>query len=136
MRMRLGTLASVSGLALVISCSVGRLFDAPPIKVIGVTPVRAVDSDPAVSGASRAAALVLSTTGGHQPHGWTAYRATNAVWLWVSADSGSAPDTVDLALDPTDLPPAIYRDTIVIVPDDPGAAQLRVPVELRIVDST
>jgi hypothetical protein len=136
MRTRQRTLASVAGLALVIGCSVGKLFDAPPTKVIGVTPARVVDSAPAGSGASRAAALVLSTTGGDQPRAWTAHRATKAQWLFVSADSGSAPDTVELALDPTGLAPGIYRDTIVIVPDDPGAAQLPVPVELRIVDSS
>jgi hypothetical protein len=135
MRTRQATLASLAGLALVISCNVGKLFDAPPTQVIGVTPARVVDSAQAGSGASRAAALVLSTTGGDKPHTWAAHRATNAPWLYVSADSGSAPDTVDLALDPTGLEPGNYRDTIVIVPDDPGAAQLRVPVELRIFDS-
>ena len=136
MRTRQGTLASLSGLALLISCSVGKLFDPPPTQVIGVTPVRVVDSATAGSGTSRAAALVLSTTGGDRPRTWTAHRATNAQWLSISADTGSAPDTVDLALDPTGLAPGIYRDTIVIVPDNQGAAQPRVPVELRILDST
>jgi len=136
MHIRQRTLASVSGLALVIGCSVGKLFDAPPTKVIGVTPARVVDSVQAGSGASRLTSLLLWTTGGDQPRGWTAHRANDAPWLTVSADAGSAPDTVDVAIGPTDLPPGSYRDTIVIVPDDPGAAQLFVPVELRIVDST
>ena len=98
--------------------------------------MRVVDSAPVGSATSRAAALAISTTGGDQPRKWTAHRTTNADWLFVSADTGSAPDTVELALDPTNLPPGIYRDTIVIVPDARGAAQLRVPVELRILDTT
>ena len=136
MRTRQGILASLSGLALIISCSVGKLFDSPPTQVIGVTPMRVVDSAPVGSTTSRAAALAISTTGGDQPRKWRAHRATNADWLFVSADTGSAPDTVELALDPTNLAPAIYRDTIVIVPDAQGAAQPHVPVELRILDTT
>ncbi len=136
MRTRQGILASLSGLALIISCSVGKLFDSPPAQVIGVTPMRVVDSAPVGSTTSRAAALAISTTGGDQRRKWRAHRATNADWLFVSADTGSAPDTVELALDPTNLPPGIYRDTIVIVPDGQGAAQPHVPVELRILDTT
>ena len=136
MRMRPRTLASVSGLALVIGCSVGKLFDSPPVKVIGVTPPWVIDSAPAGSATTVPAKLMISTTGGGEPRTWKAHRAANAVWLWVSADTGSTPDTVELALDPHYLPPGTYRDTIVIVPDDPGAAQLRVPVQLHVTDST
>ncbi len=136
MSMRPRTLASVSGLALVIGCSVGKLFDSPPIKVIGVTPPWVIDSAPAGSATTVPAKLMISTTGGGEPRTWKAHRAVNADWLWVSADTGSTPDTVELALDPHYLPPGTYRDTIVIVPDDPGAAQLRVPVRLHVMDST
>ncbi|HYT75060.1 MAG TPA: hypothetical protein VEL79_09960, partial [Vicinamibacterales bacterium] len=76
--MRQRTLASVSALALVIGCSVGKLFDSPPVKVIGVTPARVVDSARAGSATTLPAALMISTTGGREPRTWTAHRATNA----------------------------------------------------------
>src|SRR6266516_2012407 len=79
MRMRPRTLASVSGLALVIGCSVGKLFDSPPIKVIGVTPPWVVDSAPAGGDTTVPAALMISTTGGGQPRTWTAHRVGGAV---------------------------------------------------------
>ena len=60
MRMRQRTLASVSALALVIGCSVGKLFDSPPVKVIGVTPARVVDSARAGSATTLPAALMIS----------------------------------------------------------------------------
>jgi len=101
--------------------------------VIDVTPSRVVDSAPAGSSATRAAALILSTARGNAPPPWTAHRAADAPWLTIAAAPGSAPDTIRLALDPTGLAPGIYRDTIVIVPQDPSIAQLHVPVELRIV---
>jgi hypothetical protein len=133
MRTKQGRLAFLTGLALAIGCSVGTLLDAPPSKVIDVTPSRVVDSAPAGSGATRAAALILSTARGNAPPPWTAHRAADAPWLTIAAAPGSAPDTIRLALDPTGLAGGIYRDTIVIVPQDPSIAQLHVPVELRIV---
>src|SRR5439155_1049673 len=132
MRTKLGRLAFLTGLALVIGCSVGKLFDAPPSKVIGVTPSRVVESVRAGSSATRAATLVLSTARGDAPPPWTAHRAANAPWLTIGAP-GSAPDTIRLTLDPTSLERGIYRDTIVIVPQDPGIASLHVPVELQIL---
>jgi hypothetical protein len=133
MRTKQGRPASLAGLALVIGCSVGTLFDAPPSKVIDVTPSRVVDSAPAGSDATRETALVLSTARGDAPPPWTAHRATDAPWLTIGAATGSGPDTLPLTLDPTGLAPGIYRDSIVIVADDPSIAQLHVPVELRIV---
>ncbi|HLQ59074.1 MAG TPA: hypothetical protein VK113_06115, partial [Gemmatimonadales bacterium] len=135
MRTKQGRLASLAGVALVISCSVGQLFDAPPSKVINVTPARVVDSAPAGSGATRAAALVLSTARGNAPPPWTAHRAANAPWLTIGAAPNPAPppDTLRLTLDPTGLARGIYRDTIVIVPQDPSIARLHVPVELQIL---
>src|SRR5882672_10677115 len=103
MRTIQGKLASLAGLALVISCSVGSLLDAPPSKVIGVTPSRVVDSAREGSSATRAAALAFSTTRGDAPPPWTAHRAANAPWLTITADTGSATDTLRLALDPTGL---------------------------------
>src|SRR5882762_5653161 len=132
MRTKQGSLASLAGLALVISCRVASLLDAPPSKVIGVTPARLVDSAPAGSGATRAIALILSAAHGNAPPPWTAHRAANAPWLTIAADT-SAPDTLHLALDPKGLERGIYRDTIVIVPQDQSIARLRVPVELRIL---
>src|SRR6185295_19206871 len=130
MRTNPGRLASLAGVALVISCSVGSLLDAPPTKVIGITPARVVDSAPARSAAPRAVALVLSSARGDAPPPWTAHSAASAPWLSLAPD---APDTLQTTLDPSNLDPGVYRDTIVIVPDDPSIAQLRVPVELRIV---
>src|SRR5437899_5435352 len=103
MRTKQGRLAFLTGLALVIGCSVGALFDAPPSKAIGVRPSRVVESAPAGSGATRAATLVLSTARGEAPPPWTAHRAANASWLTIAAatDSARPPDTLRLALDPT-----------------------------------
>src|SRR6266581_1729416 len=131
MRTNLGRLASLVGLTLAISCSVGSLFDAPPTKVIGVTPARVIDSAQEGSSAPQSAALVLSTAHGDAPPPWTAHQAVNAPWLAIAADT-AIPDTLQLALDPTGLEPGVYRDTIVIVPQDPSIARLHVPVELRI----
>ncbi|HYU27993.1 MAG TPA: hypothetical protein VEK83_03130, partial [Gemmatimonadales bacterium] len=130
MRTKQGKFASLAGLALVISCSVGTLFDAPPSKVIAVTPSRVVDSAQENSDTTHTAALALSTARGDEPPPWTAHRAANARWLTIAGDSSSAIDTLQLALDPTGLPRGIYRDTIVIVPQDPSIARARVPVEL------
>src|SRR3989441_6835550 len=135
MRTKQGLLASLAGLALVIGCSVGTLFDAPPSKVIDVTPARVVDSAPAGSGATRAAALILSTARGDAPPPWTAHRAANAPWLTIAGatDSAPPPDTLRLALDPTALAHGIYRDTIEIVPQDHSIAQLHVTTEPAIL---
>ena len=54
MRTKQGSLAFLAGLALVIGCSVGKLFDALPNKVIDVTPARVVDSAQTGSSAARA----------------------------------------------------------------------------------
>src|SRR6266566_9556836 len=107
MRTKQGRLASLAGLALVISCSVGTLFDAPPSKVIAVTPSRVVDSAQENSDTTHTAALALSTARVHQPPPWTAHRAANAPWLTITGDSSSAIDTLQLALDPTGLPRGI-----------------------------
>src|SRR2546427_10496011 len=135
MRTKQGRLAFLTGLALIISCSVGTLFDAPPSKVIGVTPSRVVESAPAGSGATQSATLVLSTARGNAPPPWTAHRAANAPGPTIAAatDSARPPDTLRVALNPTGLAHGVYRDTIVIVPQDPSIAQLHVPVELQIL---
>src|SRR2546422_11651931 len=104
MRTIQGKLAFLAGLALVIGCSVGSLLDAPPSKVIAVTPSRVVDSAQAGSNATRAAALAISSARGDAPPPWTAHRAANAPWLTITGDSSSAIDTLQLTLDPTDLP--------------------------------
>jgi len=132
MRTQQGRLASLA-VALIIGCSVGKLFDAPPAKVIKVTPGRVVDSAAEGSSAPQAAALVITTLQRDAAPSWTAHRAANAPWLTLAAATGSAPDTLGLALDPTGLSSGIYRDTVVIVPNDGDVAQLRVPVELRIL---
>src|SRR5882762_11588507 len=111
MRTNQGKLASLAGLALAISCSVGSLLDAPPSKVIGVTPSRVVDSAQAGSNATRAAALSISTARGGAPPPWTAHRAANAPWLAIAAGAGT-PDTLRTSLNPSGLPSAVYRDTI------------------------
>jgi len=133
MRTTQGRLAFLAGLTFVIGCSVGTLFDAPPSRVIDVTPARVVDSARAGSAATRSSALVLSTARGDAPPPWTAHRAANAQWLTIAATTDSAPDTLRLALDPTGLAPGIYRDTIIIVPQNSSIAQPHVPVELRIL---
>src|SRR5437773_701688 len=127
-----GRLASLAVALIIIGCSVGKLFDAPPAKVIDVTPSRVVDSA-STGSAADSAALVISTSQRDAPPSWTAHRAANASWLTLADNTGSAPDTLRLTLDPTGLPSGSYRDTIVIVPDDKGVAQLRVPVELRVL---
>ncbi|PYP94379.1 MAG: hypothetical protein DMD38_15920, partial [Gemmatimonadetes bacterium] len=109
MRTDRGRLAFLAGLALVIGCRVAALLDAPPNKVIDVTPARVVDSALAGSGATRAAALVLSTARGGTPPPWTAHRAANAPWLAIAADTATL-DTLRMALDPSRLPPGVYRD--------------------------
>src|SRR6266576_4087812 len=127
-----GRLAPLA-VALIVSCSVGKLFDAPPAKVIDVTPSRVVESASEGSSDTKSAALVISTLQRDAAPSWTAHHAANAAWLTLAAGTGSAPDTLGLALDPTSLSSGIYRDTIVIVPDDSNVARLRVPVELRIL---
>lgn len=126
-------LAFVAGLAFFISCSVGKLLDAPPNKVIGVTPSRVVVSMPAQGAAPRDTQLAISATTGDGPRPWTAHLAGNAQWLTFEADTGSAPGTLGLTLDPTGLATGTHRDTVVIVPNDRGIAQVRVPVELQIL---
>ena len=132
MRTQQGKLASLA-VALIIGCSVGKLLDAPPNRVIDVTPSRVVDSVPAGSSATQSAALLISTADRNAAPSWTAHRAANAPWLTLADDSGSTPDTLRLALDPSGLARGTYRDTIVIVPADRDVAQLRVPVELRVL---
>src|SRR5205814_9312324 len=87
-----------------LGCSVGSLFNAPPTKVIDVTPSRVVDSALEGSSETRSTALVLSSARGDAPPPWTAHQAADAPWLTIGAGTGSAPDTLQLALDPTDLP--------------------------------
>ena len=125
-----GLLAFLAGLAFV-SCSVGKLLDAPPQKVIGVTPARVVHSMPPGS-ASKPDSVAITTAGGERP--WTARHAADASWLTLVDTSGSAPGRLHLTLNPSGLAAGVYRDTIVIVvPDDPSVAQVRVPVELQIL---
>src|SRR5438128_1318811 len=85
MRTTQGTLASLVAVAL-IGCSVGKLFDAPPSKVIGVTPARVIDSAQEGSSAPQSAALVLSTAHGDATPPWKAHQAANAPWLAIAAD--------------------------------------------------
>src|SRR3989442_6815021 len=98
MRTKQCLLASLAAVALVISCRVGTLFDAPPSKVIGVTPSRVVDSAAAGSATTRAAALVLSSARGDAPP-WTAHLPANAPWLTSASATGSAPDTLRAPLE-------------------------------------
>ncbi len=125
--------SSLAGLALVIGCSVGKLLNAPGTQVIGVTPTRVVESVPAGSTATHEATLVISTADGRAPPTWRAHRTADAPWLTLSPASGSTPDTLRLVLDPAGLTEGVYRETIVIVPDDPNISQVQVPIELRIV---
>src|SRR3989442_10929535 len=98
MRTDRGKLAFLAGLALVIGCRVAALLDAPPNKVIDVTPARVVDSAVAGSGAARAAALVLSTARGGTPPPLTAHRPANAPRLPI-APRTTTPDTPPMPLD-------------------------------------
>ena len=112
--------------------SVGSLLNTPPTKVIGVTPARVIDSAQEGTSAPQSAALVLSTAHGDAPPPWTARKAKNAAWLTIAAP-GSAPDTLHLALNPSSLPPGVYRDTVVIVPvssQPPEIWPLRLPVDI------
>lgn len=127
-----GVLAFLAGLAF-ISCSVGKLLDAPPQKVIGVTPARVDRSMPAGATATRTDTIAVSTVGGDAPPPWTAHSARNASWLKLETDSDSAPRTLRLTLNPAGLPATTHRDTVVIVPNDRSIAQVRVPVELQIL---
>ncbi len=124
-------LASLAGLAFLSSCEVPKLFNTPPSKVIAVTPTRvAVSAD---SGeAIQSWTLSISTSSGAAPT-WTAHRVAVVPWLALADSNGSAPDTLAFTLNPADLAPRIYRDTIVVVPSDPSTASVRVPVELRVV---
>ena len=127
-------LASFAALALLTSCSVASLFDAPPSKVIAVTPPRVVETAP-VGDTMRSSALAILSASRNAAPQWTAQHNPDAAWLTLAATGGTAPDTLRLTLDPKDLTPGIYRDTIAIDPSDPGIATVRVPVELHILAS-
>src|SRR5437867_9928768 len=127
-------LASFAALALLTSCSVASLFDAPPSKVIAVTPPRVVETAP-VGDTMRSSALAILSASRNAAPQWTAQHNLTAAWLTLADTVGTAPDTLGLTLDPKDLKPGIYRDTIAIDPSDPGIATVRVPVELHIVES-
>src|SRR5882757_4311421 len=117
-------LAALAGLAVLISCNVGSLFDVPPTKVIAVTPPQVVYS--AVMGDTQhSATLAISSAKNAAPE-WIAHRVANAAWLTITDSAGTAPAEVAYTLDPGTLAPATYRDTIVIVPSDAGIAQVRV----------
>src|SRR5881394_941180 len=126
-------LASFAALALLTSCSVASLFDAPPSKVIAVTPPRVVETAP-VGDTMRTFPLAIFSASNAAPQ-WTAQHNPHAAWLTLAATGGTAPDTLRLTLDPKDITPDIYRDTVVIDPCDPGIATVRVPVELHILAS-
>src|SRR5213075_3201704 len=127
-------LASFAALALLTSCSVASLFDAPPSKVIAVTPPRVIETAP-VGDTMRTFPLAIFSASRTAAPQWTAQHNRNAAWLTLAATGGTAPDTLRLTLDPKDLTPDIYRDTVVIDPSDPGIATVRVPVELHILAS-
>jgi hypothetical protein len=127
-------LACLASLALLNSCGVGTLFDAPPSKVIAVTPPRVVETA-AASDTLRSSALEITSASQKAAPQWAAQHNPHAAWLTLAATSGTVPDTLGLTLHPAGLPPGTYNDTIAIVPSDRGIATVRVPVELHIVAS-
>jgi hypothetical protein len=124
-------LALLASLAFTLSCSAGKLFDAPGANVIAVTPSQvAVLASPTAS--TWSSSLAISTTGPDRTSPWSARLVAPADWLTLANSSGTAPDTLRVAFNPAGLAPGTYQDTIAIASSEGAAPQVRVPVELNI----
>jgi len=122
-----------AALALTFACQLDKLIDTPGPPGLGVAPARVAESALEGSADARPVALVVSSARPAAPP-WTAHREMGRAWLVLtdSTSPGAAADTLKFTLHPDTLAPGIYRDAIVVVPNDPSVGRVRVPVELRI----
>src|ERR1041385_805035 len=114
-------------LATAAACQLDKLVDPPPAGVVIATPAAVEASAAAGSTAPRDVALALRSAH-NESTPWSAALTTPASWLLVQDSAGTTPDSLHLSLAPSGLAPGRYTDTLLLVPDDPGAAATRVPV--------
>ena len=129
----LGAGVSVVALTLLATtCKLSELVNpAEPGTVTGL-PAVVMDSAPAGSTAPRAISVpILSSS--DAPVNWSASVVGSSAWLSLAPSHGSTPDTMVVAMLPFGLAPGTYRDTVVVMPDVPAAAPLRMPVEFQVV---
>src|SRR5919197_3157295 len=70
------------------------------------------------------------TNSGNGTITWTATKS--ALWLSLSKTSGGAPDDVVATMNPTGLPPGLYRDTVVFTSPEATNKTVRLGVEFSI----
>lgn len=96
---------------------------------LAVSPSAIKESAPSGSTIPKTATLHV-TNSGNGAVTWTATKS--ALWLSVAPAAGGAPADVIVTLDPTGLPPFVYRDTIVFTSPEATNRMVLVPVEFTI----
>jgi uncharacterized protein (TIGR03437 family) len=84
-----------------------------------------------VRGAIPAQAISIQNTGG-TPAGWTA--TTTSSWLTLSQQSGTAPSTLTISVNPVGVSPGAYSGTVSLA--SPGLQPLQISVALRVLPVT
>src|SRR5438477_530031 len=89
------------------TCKVDRLISPPTGGLLAINPLSLRDS--AAVGSTDPHVRKLSITNvGQGTLAWTAAKALGSSWLALSANTGSAPDTVTISLFPAGLATGIY----------------------------
>jgi hypothetical protein len=109
-RLAMGSLVLALGVS-VATCRLDKLINPATDDRLTVTPTTWLDSVHAGSGASTRTLRVASADGATLS--WTATKS--AVWVSLSSDSGSTPDSVVVTIDPDTLSETLHQDTIVFV---------------------
>lgn len=79
---------------------------------------------------TRPTSTLRVTNSGNGAITWTASKSQP--WLSLSKSSGGAPEDITVTLNPTGLPPAVHRDTIVFTSPEATNGPVKVPVEFEI----
>lgn len=120
-------------------CRLGDLLspaEAPPLEEtvrLSVDPPAIHDSATADDDHVHAVPLRLLAEGEGQ-HAWTVAERSGSGWLRLDATRGTAPGRLTVLLDPDDLAPGTYRDTLDFTFPEQPKLSLEVPVEYTILE--
>ena len=122
---------SIAGTSLVATCRLQDLVNPGRIHTLQLAPATLLDSARAGSLSPRVTKLALQV--GTDGVTWSVKSVLGSAWLRPATTTGTTPDTVSVALDPSALGGGVYRDTLVFSVASLAVSPVSVPVEFRVM---
>ena len=108
---------------------VTKIASGQATPILSATPTTLTFTVPEGSSAPPAKQITIDNKGG-ETLDWTA--SATQPWLSLDANSGTAPSTINVTVDPTGLSPGTYHDTITISATGVSGSPVTIPVTLTV----